>query len=128
MCIWRALQCYHHEISLIFIDSRHVFGPAAQLEQVKNFVELLALVGSQKRPSHKGPAKRDQPKGTSQKGPRPKRDHGQKGPWPKGTKGQKGPWPKGTKGQKGPRHKRDHGLFKMLIIEIQIIGIPIFNH
>ena len=43
MCIWRALQCYHHEISLIFIDSRHVFGPAAQLEQVKNFVELLAL-------------------------------------------------------------------------------------
>ena len=90
MCIWRALQCYHHEISLIFIDSRHVFGPAAQLEQVKNFVELLALVGSQKGPSHKGPAKRDRPKGTSQKGPRPKRDQAQKGPWPKGTKTQKG--------------------------------------
>ena len=88
----------------------------------------LSTVGSQKGPSQKGLAKRDRPKGTSQKGPRPKRDHGQKGPWPKGTKGQKGPWPKGTKGQKGPRHKRDHGLFKMLIIEIQIIGIPIFNH
>ena len=70
------------------------------------------------RAGQKGPAKRDQPKGTKT----------QKGPWPKGTKGQKGPWPKGTKGQKGPRHKRDHGLFKMLIIEIIIIGIPIFNH
>ena len=65
------------------------------------------FVGSQKGPSQKGLAKRDRPKGTSQKGPRPKRDHGQKGPWPKGTKGQKGPWPKGTKGQKGPRDKRD---------------------
>ena len=57
-----------------------MFGPAAQLEQVKNFVELLALVGSQKGPSHKGPAKRDQPKGTktqkeqSPKRPRPKKD------------------------------------------------------
>ena len=80
MCIWRALQCYHHEISLIFIDSRHVFGPAAQLEQVKNFVELLALVGCQKGPSHKGPAKRDQPKGTKT----------QKERSPKGTKTQKG--------------------------------------
>ena len=74
-----------------------MFGPAAQLEQVKNFVELLALVGSQKRPSHKGPAKRDQPKGTSQKGPRPKRDQAQKGPWPKGTKTQKGPAKKSRK-------------------------------
>ena len=104
MCIWRALQCYHHEISLIFIDSRHVFGPAAQLEQVKNFVELLALVGCQKGPSHKGPAKRDQPKGTkTQKGPWPKgtmakRDQGTKGTMAKrdqgtkGTKTQKGPW------------------------------------
>ena len=80
MCIWRALQCYHHEISLIFIDSRHVFGPAAQLEQVKNFVELLALVECQKGPSHKGPAKRDQPKGTKTQMERS----------PKGTKTQKG--------------------------------------
>ena len=31
-------------------------------------------VGSQKGPSQKGLAKRDRPKGTSQKGPRPKRD------------------------------------------------------
>ena len=60
-----------------------MFGPAAQLEQVKNFVELLALVGSQKGPSHKAPAKRDRPKGTSKKGPRPKRNEAQKGPRPK---------------------------------------------
>ena len=87
-----------------------MFGPAAQLEQVKNFVELLALVGSQKRPSHKGPAKRDQPKGTSQKGPSPKRDHTQKGPYPKGTipkrdHTQKGPCPKGNTGQKTLNNK-----------------------
>ena len=65
--------------------------------------------------SQKGPAKRDQPKGTKT----------QKGPWPKGTMAKRDQGTKGTKGQKGPR---DHGLFKMLIIEIQIIGIPIFNH
>ena len=50
-------------------------------------------------------SKGTKPKGTGQKGPA-KRDQ------PKGTKTQKGPWPKGTKpkrdhGQKGPRPKRD---------------------
>ena len=58
---------------------------------------MLFNVGSQKGPSHKGPAKRDWPKGTSQKGPRPKRDQAQKGPWPKGTKTQKGPAKKSRK-------------------------------
>ena len=62
-----------------------MFGPAAQLEQVKNFVELLALVGCKKGPSHKGPAKRDQPKGT-----KTKRDHGQKGPRDKRDQDTKG--------------------------------------
>ena len=71
------------------------------------YITSILETGGRKGPSQKGLAKRDRPKGTSQKGPRPKRDHGQKGPWPKGTKGQKGPWPKGTKGQKGPRDKRD---------------------
>ena len=78
-------------------------------------------------------AKRDWPKGTGQKGPA-KRDQDPKGTMAKRDQGTKGTMAKrdqgtkGTKGQKGPRHKRDHGLFKMLIIEIQIIGIPIFNH
>ena len=78
-------------------------------------------------------AKRDWPKGTGQKGPA-KRDQDPKGTMAKRDQGTKGTMAKrdqgtkGTKGQKGPRHKRDHGLFKMLIIEIKIIGIPIFNH
>ena len=104
------------------------------MKNIERLITVIQSVGSQKGPSQKGLAKRDRPKGTSQKGPRPKRDHGQKGPRDKRDHGQKGPrdkrdqGTKGTKGQKGPRHKRDHGLFKMLIIEIQIIGIPIFNH
>ena len=77
----------------------------------------------------KGPAKRDQPKGTkTQKGPWPKGTMAKRDQGTKGTMAKRDQGTKGTKGQKGPRHKRDHGLFKMLIIEIQIIGIPIFNH
>ena len=77
----------------------------------------------------KKPAKRDQPKGTkTQKGPWPKGTMAKRDQGTKGTMAKRDQGTKGTKGQKGPRHKRDHGLFKMLIIEIQIIGIPIFNH
>ena len=42
--------------------------------------QLLAKVGSQKGPTQKGPARMERPKGTSHKGPRPKRDQGQKRP------------------------------------------------
>ena len=51
----------------------------------------------------KGPAKRDQPKGTKpQKGPYPKgtlpkRDHAQKGLYPKGTIPKREHWPKDFK-------------------------------
>ena len=72
----------------------------------------------------KGPAKRDQPKGTkTQKGPWPKGTMAKRDQGTKGTMAKRDQGTKGTKGQKGPRHKRDHGLFKILIIEIQIIGI-----
>ena len=121
-----------------YISRYHTYSDRRGWSTMSNIIYFDTLWGfyrwkskgtKPKGTGQKGPAKRDQPKGTkTQKGPWPKGTMAKRDQGTKGTMAKRDQGTKGTKGQKGPRHKRDHGLFKMLIIEIQIIGIPIFNH
>lgn len=80
-------------------------------------------IGSQKEPNQKGPTKRDQQKGTSQKWPRPKMDHDQKGPRPKRDHGKKRPRPKRDHGQMEPGPKWNHYTIVMILVKIIVMSI-----